>query len=164
MATPAEFSGAPAIDWEEVAKHNTKEDCWTVLHGHVWDLTSFLEEHPGGANIIMKYAGFDATKAFQPMHPKDITDTLPKQCYKGPINLNSPMTDEQKAGPGKKKEKKPEDGNSEFMAWWMAVQKKAAKMKSEQDDVEEAVQIQAWWLSVKSKLKSQRRVAVSSRL
>merc|ERR1719335_559104 len=111
------------IDWGEVAKHNSKEDCWVVLHGHVWDLTPFIDEHPGGSNIVVKYAGFDGTKALAPLHPKDITDTLPQECYKGPINADSPMTDEQKAGPGKKKEeKKPEQGGSEseqIMAWWL---------------------------------------------
>jgi L-lactate dehydrogenase (cytochrome) len=94
---------ARMINWDEVAQHTTKESCWTVLHGHVWDLTDFLDEHPGGANIVMKYAGFDGTKAFAPLHPKDITDTLPKNCYIGPINPDSPMSEEQKAGPAKKK-------------------------------------------------------------
>jgi cytochrome b involved in lipid metabolism len=165
MAQPAAASGQPVIDWEEVAKHNTKEDCWTVLHGHVWDLTSFLSEHPGGASIIAKFAGFDGTKAFQPMHPRDITDTLPHSCYKGPINPDSPMTDEQKAGPGKKKkeEKKPDNQTDEqqIMAWWLAVQK---KVQSERGAVEESDQIQAWWLAVQQKRRSQRRVASSSKL
>jgi len=99
----AVVAGAPMIAWEEVAQHNKKDDCWVVLHGHVWDLTQFINEHPGGENIVVKYAGFDGTKAFAPLHPKDITDTLPKECYKGPIDANSAMTDEQKAGPGQKK-------------------------------------------------------------
>jgi cytochrome b involved in lipid metabolism len=35
-----------------------------VLHGKVYDVTSYLEEHPGGINKIMEWAGGDATKAF----------------------------------------------------------------------------------------------------
>jgi len=59
---------------QEVAKHNSKEDLWLVIHGKVYDLTTFLPEHPGGPRIILKYAGQDATDAFDPIHPPDIID------------------------------------------------------------------------------------------
>jgi L-lactate dehydrogenase (cytochrome) len=45
------------IDGAEVAKHTTKKDCWIVLDSHVYDVTHFLSEHPGGAPIILKNAG-----------------------------------------------------------------------------------------------------------
>jgi L-lactate dehydrogenase (cytochrome) len=45
-----------------------------VIHGKVYDLTKFLPEHPGGPRIILKYAGKDATDAFEPIHPPDIID------------------------------------------------------------------------------------------
>ena len=45
------------IDGAEVAKHTKKNDCWIVLDSHVYDVTSFLSEHPGGAPIILKNAG-----------------------------------------------------------------------------------------------------------
>jgi cytochrome b involved in lipid metabolism len=38
--------------FEEVAKHNTTEDCWVVIHGRVFDLTKFLQEHPGGITFV----------------------------------------------------------------------------------------------------------------
>lgn len=172
MAKPVAYTDQPAIDWAEVAKHNTKEDCWVVLHGHVWELGSFLAEHPGGANIIVKFAGFDGTKAFQPMHPRDITDTLPKECYKGPINPDSPMTDEQKAGPGKKKEEKKgpalDDEAGQIQAWFAAVKKKTQAQKDAENGEDESKELMAWWLAVKKKTQSQRSVvlpiAVSSKL
>ena len=73
---------AKSIPWSEVEKHKTKSDCWTVIHGKVYDLTTFLPEHPGGASIILKYAGKDATKAFDPIHPSDIIEKLlpPSVC------------------------------------------------------------------------------------
>jgi len=63
---------------EEVAKHNTKEDCWVVLYGKAYDLTKFARVHPGGAKLIHDSAGLDATALFDPIHPKDIMDKLLK--------------------------------------------------------------------------------------
>lgn len=58
------------------------EDVWVILHGKVYDLTKFLPEHPGGQKIILKYAGQDATDAFDPIHPPDIIDRFlsPEVC------------------------------------------------------------------------------------
>jgi L-lactate dehydrogenase (cytochrome) len=75
--SPATASSEAAIPREEVAKHNTRDDCWCVINGQVYNLTDFLNEHPGGAAIILKYAGKDGSKAFNPIHPKDIVNTLP---------------------------------------------------------------------------------------
>eukprot|EP00756_Hemistasia_phaeocysticola_P004385 Hpha_TRINITY_DN12783_c0_g3::TRINITY_DN12783_c0_g3_i1::g.114466::m.114466 len=60
--------------WEEVAKHNKRNDCWIVLHGKVLDVTKWLEEHPGGADIILDAAGTDATKVFHNHMGGDHTD------------------------------------------------------------------------------------------
>lgn len=65
------------------------DDVWLIIHGKVYDLTEFLPDHPGGQKIIMKYAGKDATKAFEPIHPPDIIQRFlsPKVC-KGSIDLD----------------------------------------------------------------------------
>lgn len=62
------------LQLEEIAKHSTKQDCWVIVHGQVYDVTDFIDQHPGGAGIILKYAGKDATKAFEPIHPPDTLD------------------------------------------------------------------------------------------
>ena len=41
---------------KEVAKHNSPDDCWVVIHGVVYDLTSFYRSHPGGSQIIVSNA------------------------------------------------------------------------------------------------------------
>ncbi|KAI9319125.1 FMN-dependent dehydrogenase-domain-containing protein [Dichotomocladium elegans] len=71
-----------SFSFQEVAQHNSKDDLWIVLHGKVYDLTKFLPEHPGGQKIILKYAGKDATSAFDPIHPPDIIDRYlsPEVC------------------------------------------------------------------------------------
>eukprot|EP00438_Fugacium_kawagutii_P036719 Skav213892 [mRNA] locus=scaffold245:222229:224495:- [translate_table: standard] len=56
--------GAPGIPMTEVAKHNSKTDCWVVVEGQVLDVTSFLSEHPGGELAILTFAGKDATEEF----------------------------------------------------------------------------------------------------
>ncbi|PHJ25191.1 cytochrome b5 family heme steroid binding domain-containing protein [Cystoisospora suis] len=49
----------------EINKHNTEKDYWCVIGGVVYDLTEFLEDHPGGVEVLMDYAGQDATDAFE---------------------------------------------------------------------------------------------------
>ncbi|SGZ47546.1 CIC11C00000003394 [Sungouiella intermedia] len=74
------------LSFEEVAKHNSKTDCWVIIHGKAYDVTDFLNEHPGGAGIILKYAGKDATKAFDPIHPGDtLTKYLPEKYHLGAV-------------------------------------------------------------------------------
>ncbi|KAF2723144.1 hypothetical protein K431DRAFT_283308 [Polychaeton citri CBS 116435] len=64
----------------EIAKHNSRESCWVIVHGRAYDVTEFLPEHPGGPKIILKYAGKDATEEYEPIHPPD---TLEKYLDKG---------------------------------------------------------------------------------
>lgn len=72
---------------EEVQRHNTDDDCWMILNGDVYDMTSFLNEHPGGKHIIAKYAGQDATLPFLKIHPLDIIQNIGKhdQLYRGKL-------------------------------------------------------------------------------
>lgn len=49
---------------DEVAKHNTRNDCWLVIHDSVYDITSFIASHPGGI-VITIGCGKDATVFFE---------------------------------------------------------------------------------------------------
>ena len=53
---------------DEVAKHCTESDAWIAIHGCVYDVTSWLKHHPGGKEIILKYAGYDASDQFEAFH------------------------------------------------------------------------------------------------
>lgn len=46
---------------EEVLKHCTVDDCWVIERGTVYDVTPFLEKHPGGAELVLARAGTDIT-------------------------------------------------------------------------------------------------------
>lgn len=49
---------------KEVAAHCTIDSCWMIIFDRVYDLTEFIEYHPGGYEIMIEYAGADATNAF----------------------------------------------------------------------------------------------------
>jgi len=59
------------ISRDSLARHNSFEDCWVVIYGMVYDFTEFSKGHPGGAYIIQKMAGKDATSSYQVFHPKE---------------------------------------------------------------------------------------------
>ncbi|OJI81328.1 hypothetical protein ASPTUDRAFT_128444 [Aspergillus tubingensis CBS 134.48] len=69
---------------EEVEKHSTRESCWVAIHGSVYDVTEFLDEHPGGAQVILRCAGKDGTADFDSVHDKDVlSQALPPSALKG---------------------------------------------------------------------------------
>jgi len=47
-----------------VAKHTSESDCWVILYGDVYDVSGFIHSHPGGAKIILKLSGQDATEGY----------------------------------------------------------------------------------------------------
>lgn len=49
------------FSWDEVKKHNTRDNTWIVIEGSVYNVTNFLRKHPGGAKILGSYGGQDAT-------------------------------------------------------------------------------------------------------
>ncbi|PWY85998.1 hypothetical protein BO70DRAFT_333933 [Aspergillus heteromorphus CBS 117.55] len=57
---------------EEVEKHSTRESCWVAIHGSVYDVTDFIDSHPGGAHVILRCAGKDATADFDSVHDKEL--------------------------------------------------------------------------------------------
>jgi len=52
----------------EVAKHNSQQDCWAVIDGGVYDLTTWISRHPGGPDKIIPLCGTDATSKFHGQH------------------------------------------------------------------------------------------------
>ncbi|CAB4564232.1 unannotated protein [freshwater metagenome] len=66
---------------EEVSLHNKATDCWTVVEGFVYDLTTFASRHPGGANAIKRLCGVNASERFLDEHdgqrePNEWLETL----------------------------------------------------------------------------------------
>jgi predicted heme/steroid binding protein len=53
------------ITLEELATHKTLKSAWIAVNGGVFDATSYMDEHPGGSEQIMNFAGRDATKDWE---------------------------------------------------------------------------------------------------
>ena len=107
------MSSSQTVSPEELQRHNTSEDCWIVVHSKVYDVTSFLDEHPGGPNVVLQYAGIDATAAYDEIHaPGIIEESLPKESFKGSFREEDlealPKIDQPTASPDQSSAPEPE--------------------------------------------------------
>ncbi|KAF2029772.1 cytochrome b2 [Setomelanomma holmii] len=57
-----------SLSFGHVKSHNSRESCWVVIQDRVWDVTDFLRAHPGGAEVILEYAGQDAKEIYEEIH------------------------------------------------------------------------------------------------
>jgi len=56
----------------EVATHNKTTDCWIIIKSNVYDLTSYIQQHPGGAGVLTNLCGKDASSAFESQHSTEM--------------------------------------------------------------------------------------------
>lgn len=70
---------------EDVAKHNTEEDCWMAIFGKVYDVTKFLDDHPGGPEILMNVAGMECTEQFEEVFHSDKAKEMLADYYLGEL-------------------------------------------------------------------------------
>ncbi|XP_026036354.1 cytochrome b5 [Astatotilapia calliptera] len=49
----------------EIEKQNSFKSTWIIIHNKVYDVTKFLEEHPGGEEVLREQAGGNATESFE---------------------------------------------------------------------------------------------------
>ncbi|PWA80101.1 cytochrome B5-like protein [Artemisia annua] len=60
----------------EVSLHNKRTDCWIIIKDKVYDVTPYVEEHPGG-DAILAHAGDDSTEGFfGPQHATRVFDMI----------------------------------------------------------------------------------------
>ncbi len=65
VSTPA---GTINLSNSEIKTHNLKSDCWSIVNANVYNLTSYVQSHPGGASVIANICGKDGSKAFVNQH------------------------------------------------------------------------------------------------
>ncbi|KAJ8983690.1 hypothetical protein NQ317_003480 [Molorchus minor] len=69
------------ITLEDISWHDTAKDCWIIIYDRVYDITDFLDEHPGGGDILLEYAGRDASIAFRGSgHSRQAVRSLERFC------------------------------------------------------------------------------------
>ncbi|KAG9152392.1 hypothetical protein Leryth_016758 [Lithospermum erythrorhizon] len=74
-------SETKVFTFQEVADHNKKHDCWLVISGKVYEVTSFLDDHPGGDDVMINATGRDATDDFEDVgHSNDAREEMKKYC------------------------------------------------------------------------------------
>ncbi|XP_015888784.1 cytochrome b5 [Ziziphus jujuba] len=82
-------SDSKVFNFSEVAKHNHKKDCWIIISGKVYDVTSFLEEHPGGDEVLLLAAEKDATEDFEDVGHSDSAKEMMGKYYVGKVDLST---------------------------------------------------------------------------
>lgn len=70
----------------EVAQHNSANDCFIIISNKIYNITNFLPYHPGGINAILPYCGKDGTAAFA-NHSQNANNIL-SSYYIGELNNN----------------------------------------------------------------------------
>ncbi|KAJ8773352.1 hypothetical protein K2173_028529 [Erythroxylum novogranatense] len=68
VSTPFMNTSTKTFSLSEVMKHNSADSAWIIVHGHVYDCTRFLKDHPGGVDSILINAGTDCTEEFDAIH------------------------------------------------------------------------------------------------
>ena len=53
---------------DEIAMHDSEVSCWSAINGNVYDLTSWIDQHPGGSSAIKRLCGIDGSEAFNNQH------------------------------------------------------------------------------------------------
>ena len=65
---PAPDKALPQYTLAEVGKHCTRDDAWLIIDERVYDVTRFIDKHPGGVGPVVNMAGKDCTDVFANYH------------------------------------------------------------------------------------------------
>uniref|UniRef100_A0A0A9WVI7 Cytochrome b5 n=2 Tax=Lygus hesperus TaxID=30085 RepID=A0A0A9WVI7_LYGHE len=64
---------------EEVKQNKNSKSTWVIIHNSVYNVTEFLNEHPGGEEVLLEQAGRDASEAFEDVgHSSDAREMMEK--------------------------------------------------------------------------------------
>ncbi|KAL5009724.1 hypothetical protein ScPMuIL_012029 [Solemya velum] len=79
------------ISQEELEKHNKPNDAWTSLRGRVYNITQYMDFHPGGSEELNKGAGKDCTQLFDEIHKWVNAESMLQKCYIGKLKVTTPV-------------------------------------------------------------------------
>jgi cytochrome b involved in lipid metabolism len=65
---PQQLPQAGTYTMAQVQQHNSGSSCWTAINGKVYDVTNWIDQHPGGTQAILSLCGTDGSSAFNNQH------------------------------------------------------------------------------------------------
>eukprot|EP00011_Vannellida_sp_DIVA3-517-6-12_P014906 CAMPEP_0114622172 /NCGR_PEP_ID=MMETSP0168-20121206/9605_1 /TAXON_ID=95228 ORGANISM="Vannella sp., Strain DIVA3 517/6/12" /NCGR_SAMPLE_ID=MMETSP0168 /ASSEMBLY_ACC=CAM_ASM_000044 /LENGTH=132 /DNA_ID=CAMNT_0001833389 /DNA_START=157 /DNA_END=551 /DNA_ORIENTATION=+ len=71
------------VTMEELKKHRSQDDAWMALDGKVFNVTEYMDFHPGGVRKLMLGAGRDATRLFNRTHAWVNWEYMMAKCFVG---------------------------------------------------------------------------------
>ncbi|KYN07523.1 Cytochrome b5 reductase 4 [Cyphomyrmex costatus] len=80
--------GVPqVVTLSELANHNKQTDAWIAIRGVVFNVTRYMDFHPGGVDELMRGVGKDATKLFDNVHSWVNYQSILQKCIVGRLSL-----------------------------------------------------------------------------
>lgn len=70
---------------KQVMEHNSSTSSWIIIGNKVYDVTKFLDEHPGGCEVLLEQAGQDGTEAFEDVGHSSDARKMREEYYVGDI-------------------------------------------------------------------------------
>ncbi|GAA5965174.1 hypothetical protein JCM8115_005378 [Rhodotorula mucilaginosa] len=80
-----------AITAQEVSQHTSADSAWVIIEGNVYDVTEFLEDHPGGKKVLLKACGQDSTEKFWQFHSKKVLEKTAKKYLIGTVGESAKL-------------------------------------------------------------------------
>ena len=74
------------ISEEELYRHRSKSELWIAIRGKVYDVSAFLDDHPGGPEILQQHGGQDVTHYFEEVFHSPAAEERMKQFYIGHLD------------------------------------------------------------------------------
>jgi len=85
--TPTPTATIVGYTMAQVRANNTARSCWSAIDGFVYDLTRWINSHPGGSGAILFLCGNDGTNAFKAQHENQSRPAIRLDSYRiGPLN------------------------------------------------------------------------------
>lgn len=88
-ATPTQTPTPTIVGYTmaQVRANNTSRSCWSAIDGYVYDLTNWINSHPGGSGAILFLCGTDGSNAFKAQHENQARPAVRLDAYRlGPLN------------------------------------------------------------------------------
>ena len=92
-SSSSKSSSKEEIGFAELCRHNKVDDLWLAIDGIVYDVTPFMDDHPGGGDIMLSAAGKDGTDDFEDVghspHARELLKRFKVGTFKGDFSLST---------------------------------------------------------------------------